>query len=140
MLCLAITGFDADPERVSELLNLQPTYAARKGMASGSGRAHRSNGWWLDAHCAELTNGGTHGTALNLLIERLRDSAQRFQRLREEVKPESVTIYGGFYHTPGEQSGVWLDPDQMRVLSDCEIGWGLDIFVNEDGPERLQKS
>ena len=140
MLCLAITGFDADPERVTELLQIAPTYVARKGAVSRSGRRHRSNGWWLQSSPAKLTDGGSHDTALNLIIERLRDSAERFERLREEIKPASVAIYGGLYKTLDEQSGVWLDPEQMRVLSACGIGWGLDIFVNDGTPEAVQKS
>ena len=71
MLCLAITGFEADPERVTELLQIAPTYVARKGAVSRSGRPHRSNGWWLEATPAKLMDGGSHDTALNLIIERL---------------------------------------------------------------------
>jgi diadenosine tetraphosphatase ApaH/serine/threonine PP2A family protein phosphatase len=113
---------------------------ARKGTISlMSGRPHRSNCWWLESSPAKLTDGGSHDTALNLLIERLRDSAERFERLREETKPASVTIYGGLYSTLNEQCGVWLDPEQMRVLSACGIGWGLDIFVNDETPEAVQK-
>jgi len=140
MLSLAITGFDADPERVTELLQITPTHVARKGTFSRSGRPHCSNGWWLESSPAKLTDGGSHDTALNLLIERLRDSAERFERLREEIKPASVIIYSGLHPALDEQSGVWLDPEQMRVLSACGIGWGLDIFVNEETLEAVQKS
>ena len=140
MLWLAITGFDADPERVTELLQIAPTYVAHKGTVSRSGQLHRSNGWWLESSPAKLTDGGSHDTALNLIIERLRDRAERFEKLREEIKPASVRIYGGLYKSLDEQSGVWLDSEQMRVLSACGIGWGLDIFVNDGTPEALQKS
>jgi hypothetical protein len=140
MLCLAITGFDADPDRVTELLQIAPTYVARKGAVSRSGQPHGSNGWWLEATPAKLTDGGSHDTALNLIIERLGESAERFEKLREEIKPASVAIYGGLYQTLDEQSGVWLDPEQMRVLSACGIGWGLDIFVNVWPSEVVQKS
>ena len=140
MLCLAITGFDADPERVTELLQIAPTGVARKGTVSRGGREHRSNGWWLEVNSGELKDGALHDAALSILVERLGDRAERFEWLRETLKPASITIYGGLYVKPGEQSGVWLDPEQMRVLSACGIGWGLDIFVTDEPSEALHKS
>ena len=139
MLCLSITGFDADPDRVTELLQIAPTEVARKGEVARSGRPHRSNAWWLDVNPAKLTDGGTHSAALRLLIERLRHSAERFERLREALKPESIEIYGGLYVQPGEQCGVWLDPEEMLVLSACGIGWGLDVFVDQETPKAIKK-
>ncbi len=46
-----------------------------------------------------------------------------------------MTIYGGLYVKPDEQCGIWLNAEQMRVLSTCGIGWGVDVFVS-DTPRR----
>ena len=131
MLCLAIIGFDSDPDRVTELLKIAPTEIARKGTLSRSGRLHMSNGWWFEVHADRLTDGGQHNTALNRLLSHLQDSKERFRELRETLKPTSITIYGGLYHKPGDQCGVWLDSDQMHVLASSGIGWGLDLFMND---------
>ncbi|MDB5429865.1 MAG: hypothetical protein JWP35_981 [Caulobacter sp.] len=130
MLSLSITGFDPDPDEVSRLLDLAPTATKRRGEIGPSGRASTFNGWWLEVPPA-LTTGGQHDAALNALLALLRERVAAFANLREVLKPTQITIYGGLYHKAEEQGGVWLDPDQMRVLADCGVGWGLDIFVTD---------
>jgi len=130
MLCLAITGFECDPDRVTDLLKIAPTEVARRGTLSRSGRLRTFNGWWLEAHADRVTNGGQHNTALEQLLSHLREASERFRELREMVKPTSIMVYGGLYHKPDEQCGVWLDPGQMHVLASCGIGWGLDLFTD----------
>ena len=132
MLVLAVSRFDADPDRVSNILDLAPTFVARRGeISQQSGRAYSTNLWNLDAHAERLSSGTEHATGLAALLELLSGREDRFARLREEVQPESVTIYGGLYVDQEEQCGVWLDPAEMRVLVNCKVGWGLDIFANE---------
>ncbi len=127
---LSINRFNADPQAVSDILDLQPTFVARKGeVSSTSGRPSRHNGWHLDAHPEKLFGGIEHDNGLAIIIELLRSREQRFARLRDEVRPEMVTVYGGLYIRPDEQCGVWLDPEQMQILARCEVGWGLDIFT-----------
>jgi hypothetical protein len=134
MLTLAITGFEADPTTISEILGIQPTALAHRGVVSLPSRKPKTfNGWFHDAHPAQLSNGADHDTALEIIIDRLRGREERFARLRQEVRPESVGIYAGFHFRTGEQAGVWLDASQMRVLADCEIEWGLDLFVRPEG-------
>jgi len=130
MLTLAITGFAADPDRVTDLLEIKPTAVARKGIVSlPSKRAKEFNGWWREAHPQRLTSGGEHDEGLSSIIDLLRGREQHFARLRDEVQPQAVGIYGGLYLRPDEQCGVWLDPAQMRVLADCQVEWGLDLFT-----------
>jgi hypothetical protein len=87
MLCLAITDFAVDPDRVTDLLRIVPTTVARKGTHARSGRPHQSNGWWLEARNAEVLDGGSYNEALNRLIEQLSESADRFATLREVLRP-----------------------------------------------------
>ncbi|HEX4761371.1 MAG TPA: DUF4279 domain-containing protein [Sphingomicrobium sp.] len=129
MLTLAITGFEVDPARITKILEIEPTAVAHKGVVSlPSKREKTFNGWWREAHAARLSSGADHEKALSLIIDLLRGREERFARLREEVRPEAVGIYGGFYLAQDEQAGVWLDPAQMRVLADCKVEWGLDLF------------
>jgi len=131
MLTLAITGFDADPRTITEILGIGPTNLAHKGVTSlPSGKPKNFNGWFYDAHPAPLTGGADHDTCLEHILELLRGREERFVRLRDEVRPDSVGIYGGFHFFEDEQAGVWLDVSQMRVLADCGVEWGLDMFVN----------
>ena len=130
MFALTISDFDVDPGKVTEILDLQPTFVARKGELSPKrGRSYGGNRWNLDVHPARLFSGNEHEAGVAAILALLRGREQQFARLRQVVRPKSVTLYGGLYINESEQCGIWLDPAQMRVLLDCEVGWGLDIFT-----------
>lgn len=132
MFALTVNRFEADPDRVTEILDLTPTFVARCGeISEKSGRPYRANLWEFDVHPNRLLGGVEHEAGITALIEHLRSREQHFARLREEVQPEIVTLYGGLYVRPDEQCGLWLDPEQMRVLANCQVAWGLDIFDAE---------
>ncbi|HEX4183253.1 MAG TPA: DUF4279 domain-containing protein [Caulobacteraceae bacterium] len=126
---MAITGFEADPDEVTELLQLEPTSTARRGTPSRSGRIHQFNGWWLEAHAAAVTSGSQQDAALRILLNHLQGKEACFVALRDRLKPQQVAIYGGFYVSPVEQGGVWLEASQMQALAACGVAWGLDLFV-----------
>jgi hypothetical protein len=129
MLSLCISGFEADPDEVTLILGITPTSVGRMGEPNKSGRARTFNGWWLETHETRLTDGAAHDSALNAIVALLRGKADRFNRLRQALKPTQISIYGGLHHLPEQQCGVWLDPGQMQVLAECGLGWGLDVFV-----------
>lgn len=132
MFALCVNRFEADPDKVTDILDLQPTFVARKGEKSASsGRSNLANIWNLDSHPDRLFGGVEHETGLTALVALLRGREDRFARLREEVRPETVTLYGGLYVRQNEQCGIWLNPKQMRLLADCQIEWGLDLFTDE---------
>lgn len=131
MLALAITGFDTDPTVVTETLGISPTRTACKGELGASGRPQTLNGWWFDAHADPLSDGADHARALSSILEQIRGREQQFAALRENFGPVQVTIYGGIHHAADEQCGLWLDPDDMRLLADCGVGWGVDLFVKD---------
>lgn len=127
MLTFTIAGFDADPDAVSDLLGLVPTSVARRGEVRPSGRPYDFNMWRLELHAAPITDGREHADAIAALIDQLRGREHRFAEMAKTIRPESVSIYGGYY-VSDEQQGVWLDPGQMSVLAACGIGWSLDLF------------
>lgn len=130
MLWLSITRFDADPEMVSDILDLRPTFVGRIGEVSPkSGRPYGANLWSMDAYPDRLCSGADHEAGLTAILALLSGREQRFAQLRQEVRPEIVSLYGGIYTNANDQCGVWLNPEQMRILTDCEVGWGLDIFI-----------
>lgn len=131
MLTLAITGFDADPDLVTETVGFEPTSIGRKGEQSPSGRPRAFNGWWFEADGQRLLGGKQHDDALALILARLKGREDHFARLRGLIQPKQVTVYGGLYVSPNDQCGVWLEPDQMQLLAACGVGWGLDLFTGD---------
>jgi hypothetical protein len=111
-------------------LGIQPTSTSKAGEIDLSGRPARTSIWSLSLETDTTSQpGADHHRALETLLGVLAGKEDRFEELRRETQPEQVTIYGGFYADPNYVDGVWLEPAQMRLLANCEIGWGLDIFV-----------
>jgi hypothetical protein len=131
MLTLTITGFDGDPQIVSDILDIEPTCVVRAGDLMRSGRVATCNGWWLEAGADRLASGADHDDAVKSLVRAVRGRAQAFQSLRERVRPKQITLYGGLYHQGDSQCGIWLDAEDMRCLGECGIAWGLDVFGDE---------
>lgn len=131
MLTLAITGFDADPDLVTEMLGFEPTFVGRKGEPSQTGKPRTFNGWWYEAEDQRLVDGGQHDAALARILAQLRGRKDRFAKLWKSLQPKQVTIYGGLYVPADRQCGVSLEPDQMQLLAACGIGWGLDVFAEQ---------
>jgi len=129
MLTLAITGFEADPNRVTDILGIEPTSTGRKDEPLQSGRPRTFNGWWKDIEPGRLVDARQHADAMVRILDQLRGRESHFARLRKEIQPRNVSIYGGLYIEADRQCGVFLDPDQMRLLADCGVEWGLDVFA-----------
>jgi hypothetical protein len=127
MLTLTIARFDADPDAVTDILDLAPTSVVRRGQPRPSGRLHDFNMWHLELHAAPLIDGLEHANAIAALIDQLKGREPLFADMVRTIRPASVTIYGGYY-VSCEQQGIWLAPDQMSVLAACGIGWSLDLF------------
>ena len=130
MLTLAITGFNADPDRVTDIVGIEPTLVGRLGEPSRNGKPRAFNGWWKGVEPERLVDDRQHADAMVRMLDHLRGRESHFALLRKEIEPRTVTIYGGLYIQPDQQCGVFLDPDQMRILADCGVGWGLDLFVD----------
>lgn len=131
MFTLMITGFDADPQTVTDLIGLEPSSTAIKGQTSESGREHRFNGWWLEAHPERLEDGAGHAQAVSMMVHHLRGREAAFQRLKQEVRPDQITLYGAVYFNREGQCGLWLDASDMGVLAACGVDWGLDLFAED---------
>lgn len=131
MISLSISHFDADPDRVTAILGIKPTSVTRKGERMRHGMPRKTNGWSLEAPFERLRYGSEHEDALNYLLARMEGRQEAFARLRQEVQPKQITIFGAFYQPYDEQCGIWLEPSAMRILADCGVGWGLDLYVED---------
>ena len=131
MLTLAITGFDADPDFVTNTVGFAPTSIGRKGEPSRNGKPRSFNGWWHNAEVERLRDGKQHEGALVRILALLRGREDNFARLRSAVQPKQVTIYGGLYVPFDKQCGLWLEPEQMQLLAACGVGWGLDLVAGD---------
>ena len=146
MLRISITGFDADPDSITTVLGIIPT-RVRVGIDPGSitsvlgiiptpvrhvsdGGPRPFNGWWFDAHAPELRSGADHSRGIAVIKDVLRGREDRFRTVAETYRPDQMTIYGGLHHDPNEPCGVWLDPEDMALISACRLGWGLDLWVD----------
>lgn len=130
MLTLAISGFVANPAAVTSLLGLQPSRTAVAGQppAEGRGKTYDFNGWWLEVRSQILRSRGVeHAEALAEIVTLLRGRESQFQRLRHELKPTQIEIFGAMAVPWNEQCGLWLDAADMAVLAGCGIGWGIDL-------------
>jgi hypothetical protein len=131
MLSLIVTGFDAEPEVVTEILQIEPTSVRRKGDVGKKGKPSRSSGWHFDVHPGRLTDGQQHEDALAKLMARLRDREVHFTRLHSEVRPSDVGIYGGMYVPANGQCGIWLMPDDMMTLARCGLAWDMHLSAGD---------
>ena len=134
MLSLMITGFDDDPSRVTEILGMTPTTARRKDLPTPAGRANSSSFWLYKVDRPELRSGATHHEALNALLALISTRIECFVQLRRELNPTTMSITGGFYFDAHEQEAIWLDANQMKVLADAGIDWGINLYSAADEP------
>ena len=127
-LQLFVARFEADPDDVTNILGINPTSVVRKGDLLPSGGASRINSWASEAGLERLTNGSDHENALRQILSLLEGRTDRFARLRDEVRPQRIVVWGDL-RIGSEVEALWLDPDQMKLLSECEVGWGCDVFA-----------
>jgi hypothetical protein len=132
MLSLMIADFDADPSRVTEILGLTPTTARRVGELTPGGRPSRGALWLYEVDSPEVRSGASHDEALKKLLSVIANRSARFADVRRELNPKTMSITGGYYFDAAQQAGVWLDPEDMRVLADAGIGWGVDLYSAND--------
>jgi hypothetical protein len=132
MLSLMIAGFNGEASRVTDILGLTPSLVRSAGELTPTGRPARRTLWLYTVEHPEVCSGHSHNEAVRSLLALIADRTERFVEVRRVLNPETMTITGGFYYAPDEQAGLWLDADQMRVLADSGIGWGIDIFRAPD--------
>jgi hypothetical protein len=126
MLFLSIAGFNADPDAVTKILGIEPTWVARKGDALNGGRFRKTNQWRFAVRSTPLASGGDHKDALETLTRLLAKREAAFAELHAHLKPQSVEIWGNL-DVDSNQSKIWLDPISMKLLAACGVVWGLDL-------------
>lgn len=95
MLTLTIARFDADPDAVTDILDLTPTSVVRRGEPRRSGRLSDFNMWHLELHAGPIIDGREHANAIAALIGQLKGREQLFAEMAKTIRPASVSIYGG---------------------------------------------
>ena len=128
MLSLMIADFDADPSRVTEILGLTPTTQRRFGERTPAGRPGHGSLWLYEVDSPEVRSGASHDAALKALVSVIARHSGPLGEVRRELNPKTMSITGGYYFDEAEQAGVWLDPDDMRVLVEAGVGWGIDLY------------
>lgn len=123
MLFLSVAGFDADPDLVTKILGIEPTWVVRKGDALTGGRLRKTNQWRWVARSDPLASGADHEDALVALTRLLSGREAAFAELHTQLSPQSVGVWGDF-DVEANQSKVWLHPRSMKLLAACGIAWG----------------
>jgi hypothetical protein len=126
MYFISIAGFDADPDLVTEILGIEPTWVARKGDALNNGQLRKTNQWRFATRSDPLEGGADHEDALKVLTRLLSGREAAFAELRTRTKPHSIEIWGDL-NVDDMQSKIWLHPSSMKLLAACGITWGLDL-------------
>ena len=129
---LRIRGDDLDPEKVSALLQAQPTHAQRKGdvipMKSGLTRTAMFGHWRLEASTKEPENVNQQiAELLSKLTQDLQvwhDLSQRFQ----------MDLFCGWFMKESNE-GVSISAASLSALGQRGIELGLDIYAPDtDAP------
>jgi hypothetical protein len=115
MLFLSIAGFDFDPDVVTEILDIAPSWIARKGEVLRDGQLRQTNQWRREACSNTMASGADHEDALGIVTSLLLGREAAFAELRKRVDPRSVEIWGTL-DVDAYQSKVWLDPSSMKLL------------------------
>ncbi|MBK9165555.1 MAG: DUF4279 domain-containing protein [Acidobacteria bacterium] len=115
-----------DPDEISRMLAMVPTYTHRAGEPDRFGEALRSNMWLLKS---DLGNDKPLEQHVQSLFDKLRDQMPAIEELRTGCKLDvfcSVTTKG--------QGGFSLPTSVLRNLS--ELGFNLEVsIVASDGDD-----
>jgi hypothetical protein len=125
---LKIEDFSCDPGEISNLLNLNPTFAFKKGDETKSlkGKYYKNNGWHLKSKigedCIEIEE-HLNEIKMNLpedLIDLLKNITKKYTL--------SLACYMEF--DPSESSPVtYLSPESIHFLSSLNCDLDIDINV-----------
>ena len=120
---LRVTGDDLDPERITRMLNANPTRAARKGEAidlDGVPVAQRTGIW---SYTLPASPEWELGDAIDTLLERLPADPALWESLA--VWAEVVVVCGLYVHDIDRAAD--LAPDTLARLAERRLSLRLEI-------------
>jgi len=122
---IRLCGDDLDPAVVTNLLGVDPTFAARKGDVRPSGSSaviQRTGVWCLSSKVARDTE---LEEIIASLLARLPDAGSTWDQL---VHVAQIEVYCALF-LEGPNRGVSLSSQLLRKLSDRHLELGIDIYA-----------
>lgn len=127
-LSVRITGEELDPQAITRLLGIQPTFAARKGEvreASGQPVVQRTGVWYVDlAESSEWVL----DDAITTLLTHLPADPEVWRRLAET---HTIDLLCGAFLFGWNRSFV-LAPATLEALAVRRMALSVDIYCEEE--------
>ena len=118
-------GSDVNPDRVTEVLGIQPTYTYRLGDPVGRTGSRRSTSAWI------LSSEGQVGSKdlkrhVDWLLDKVEPRADALTRLRMEEGADADVFC--LWVSKSGNGGPDLGPRQMARLAGLQLTIGLDLY------------
>lgn len=127
-LSVRITGEELDPQSITRLLGIEPTFAARKGEvreASGQSVVQRTGVWYVDL--AESTE-WVLDDAISTLLARLPSDPAVW---RELAATHTIDLLCGAFLLGWNRSFV-LAPATLAAIAERHMALSVDIYCQEE--------
>jgi hypothetical protein len=127
-----VGGDDLDPDEVTRVLGVEPTFAARKGdrRRSAGGEVVQRTGVWC-VNFEGAPEEWTLGDAVGQLVARLPHDPAVWEGLAARY---SLDVFCGL-HMSCWNRGFALDPALLRQLADRHLKLDVDIYYVGSGDE-----
>ena len=125
-ISLRVVGEDLDPDEVTELLGVEPTFAARKGEmveVLGGLRTQPTGLWVLDLGDSpewELADG------ISTLLDRMPDDPELWEDLAGRYK---LDLFCGAFLQAANR-GFALPEELIRRMADRRLAFSVDIYCS----------
>lgn len=130
---LRVTGEALEPPQITQLLGVQPQFAARKGEQRQSGTAVITQrvGIWIYSLLEEPSPEWDLDDAITQLLDRLPAELSIWKELKRSY---DLDVYCGLFLESINQ-GTQLCPSTLLALAEREIVLSLDIYSPSDDDE-----
>jgi hypothetical protein len=122
---LRIAGDALDPQRITRMLGVTPTFAARKGdvITHGESTVTQQIGIWT--YKLPASSEWELGDAIQTLLERLPADPALWETLAGEFKTD---VFCGLFLSAANR-GTELRVETMALLAERRLTLGLDIYA-----------
>lgn len=129
-LTLSIGGDHLDPDEVTRILGITPSFAARKGdqRAAGGGVVTQRTGIWLLRLTEAPSPEWTLADAIETLLSRLPSDLEVWKGLAARFE---VSLSCGLF-LDGWNQGLVLPTSLLRQIADRHLDLDLDIYCNAE--------
>lgn len=128
---LRVFSDEMGPDEISELLQIHPTRAFRKGDTHNKGKLKRKSSGWF--YCTRsLSSSRDSRRHIDLILKALGRKAYAVRKLHQRgCKIDIIT-----YWLSVGQGGPWMMPQQMLKLGTLGIDVWWDIYFDDAGENK----